>query len=199
MARCRLTMFGEAGQRTAELPLKTDDLASRPYLERLHRRHIDSNDCRYAIIRHDRQVLAMYLAPDLIPQKAVRLPIITTITGRWVTTAVGLGSSTSYRALAGPGLFFRQLDLSATESWMAPILMRFHQSIAVVSEKLGDTTIHQWEICGQRYYSTRVGGNWRFFGAGNTSKQRLEQIVEQLHPDSASTLLWAIGAIRLDT
>ncbi|MBT3218029.1 MAG: hypothetical protein HN348_02980 [Proteobacteria bacterium] len=182
----------------AEIPLQAEDFANQAKLEQLYWGHLAENSCRYAMIRRDRQVEAMYLASDLIPKKAVRLPIVTTCRGRWVTTSFLLGSSTSYRALAGPGLFFRQLDLSATESWMAPILMRFRKNPEIVSQQLGGTTVHQWDLEGQRYYSTRVGGKWGFFGAGNTSEQRLQETIEQLVPNSASALMWAIGAIRLD-
>ena len=199
MINCRLTMFGEGGRRAPDVPVTLSPLPTQPDLDRVYRNHIGGGQCRYAVIRRGKTVHAMYLAPDLLPGKAVMLPTGQRYVGRWSTVALSLGSNRAMRAIMGPSLFFRQLDLAAAESWMAPVLMRFQHSVTCRVRTFGTAVVHEWEIYGLRYFVARHRSTWRLYGGGNTPGKRLEKLCSRMGDVPARTFLWEIGAIPLTT
>lgn len=195
--QCRLTMFGDAGKRHPDVAVGLDELPDQLALDQLYDTHMARTRPRYAVVREGTAVRALYLAPDLVPREAVRFRGYGDNTGRWATTSVPLGDNSSMRAITGPSLFFRQLDLQSAESWMAPVLMRFHKAVDVSERDFGNTVVHQWGMYGQEYFCTRHRSQWQLYCAGSISPERLEAAVAEASPTTAEDFLWAIGAIPL--
>jgi hypothetical protein len=190
----RLTIFADSG-RLPDVPVIVERLGTPKELATVFWRHLHGANVRYAVLREDRIVRAMYLAPDLIPNRALSTTNIELYPGAWVTTAVLLGNT--HRAMSGPGVFFRQLDLGADEAWMAPVLMRFQQGIEVMDRIYADAVLHEWKLYEQTWICERKGHRWRLLGAGNTDSLRRSNVLTDSPPDSASEYLWRIGAVPL--
>jgi hypothetical protein len=140
----------------------------------------------------------LYLADDLVPVAAVRFCGRRKTLGRWVTSAVRLATPAFGRAFTGPDVFFRQMDLGAREAWLAPLLMSFAVDVEMRDVVVGGVRLHEWELRGDRYYyEDRARGRWALHGGGNTSAERLEQVLRREAPSSVGEFLWAVGAIKL--
>lgn len=194
---CLLTVTGDNHVTLSEQRAVVPPNPERSVLERLYREHIDGHACRYAIAQEGRTIRALYLAEDLIPEEGVRLAGRKARVSRWVTTAIPLGASHAGRIFLGPELFFRQIDITGAESWLAPILMRFGQDAEVREQAFGADRLYDWEVRGERYYYWARGGRWALFGAGNTSPERIDRLFAGGLPDRPWGYLWSIGAIPL--
>ncbi len=201
MRDCLLTVHGEHGALMGEKRVVIAPLPERSLLDRLYREHLRGTSARYAIAREGRVVRAVYLSEEMVPETAVRVPVWRPRPGSWVTTVVPLGGLG--RGFAGPDLFFRQVDLGFVDAWMAAVLMGFGQDVD--SRELhfggggagGSEHLLEWDMRGERFYYRARGGRWAVYGAGNTSTERIDEVIATTRPLDAETFLWAVGAIRL--
>jgi hypothetical protein len=194
-----LTLFGAGGEPIASVALDIPERLPASLLVRWWREHIQGRTCRYAIARVNRQTRALFLAEDLIPKRAVRVPVAPglRLRGGWLTRSLRLGEWGGGRAFVGPNLFIRQVDVLPAEAWLAPIFLGFgsgEEPRRVPVEDPGGSTL--FEIPGEegRLFCAVRGGAARLYGAGNTPADRLAAALAEA-PASVDDFFWAVGAI----
>lgn len=200
VARSQLTVFGTQGHRTAHLPAEVPENPDPALLGRLYQKAIKGKDCRYAVVRTERRVRALYLAEDLVPEKAVRLGTDARKSGSWATTSLKLGDWGGGRVFLGPQLFFRQVDILPREAWLSAVLLGFgpakSDAITALSAEGSKRELLSFEFGGSRFYYDRSSSRWKLFGAGNTPAERIEAVRAEAG-DDVDAFLWGIGAMPL--
>lgn len=199
MSSSQLTVFGTQGQRMAQLPAEVPENPEPSLLARLYKKAIKGKDCRYAVVRSKGRVRALYLAEDLVPEKAIRMGANTRHEGNWATTALRLGEWGGGRAFMGPHLFFRQVDITPREAWLAPVLVGFGRpdpSGRALVEGPESRQLLEFQHRGSRFFYAYTGSRWTLYGAGNTPEDRIEA-VRAASGDDIDAFLWGVGAIPL--
>lgn len=197
MRDCHLTVYGEGAKVLVERRVVVPPLPERSLLERLYREHIEGVPVRYAVAREDRVVRALYLAEDLVPRTAFRFGGRKGRVGRWSTTAVQVGQGVAGRMFFGPELFFRQIDLGADESWLAPVLMAFGHDVEVAEHRFPDGSAWAWDFRDEHFLFVQRATRWILCGAGNTPSDRVERVLEAEKPQSTVDLLWSLGCVPI--
>ena len=197
MPECVLKVFDGSGLLAKEFGLTTPDHLDGEILDAVQRQCINGITCSHAVLEQGFGIHAVFLHPQLLPPEAIKTSVRRRSAGMWITHTVELDALAGGRAVIGPELFFRQVDLGRDRAWMAPLLMRMAKKAPSRRITVSDKSLWSWEVAGNRFFYRDLGGIWRLYGAGNTPLLRLEQAVHIADPQTPEDYLWAVGAIAL--
>lgn len=194
-----LAVYGDTGQKLTERKVVVD-LTARGGLGMDRLETFDSAweglPARYAIVREGLNVQALWLATDLLPDEATAFGAVDDPSGLWLTTRVPLDETGT--AVAGPHGFFRLCDISDRDAWMLPMIQRLRATPLLRSRGFDDGDLVEWMMPnGRWYYLQRDDGRWSLHASGNTPEARIEELVRETRPETASDFLRVVGAIAL--
>jgi hypothetical protein len=187
-----LEVYDLAGHKVGEEPVRVSDQPGRTVLHRLARRHVISTGSALGALADGRRVSSVFLAPDALPNGTIGTSGSSLDRGAWFTTVAMLPAQV--RGLIGPDAFRRQIDV--TVPWIARILMRFVAPADVRTHTFGRATVTEMAYGDGRYFYLEGRGRWRFYGAGNVSKEAIDEALQR-GVESPEDLFWALGAIKL--
>lgn len=198
---CGLQVFDAQGVLVREARVSVPDRLDQPTLDQLHRQCISGLPALYARLSSGARTRALFLHAHVVPEQAVVTASRRRSPGRWLTAAVSLGPGAGGRAVFGPEVLFRQVDVDPERAWLIPMLLNMVHRPASRQLRIGGsgscTELWTWEVHGERFYYREQGTRWWLYGAGNTPLLRLEQAVHLADPQSVEDYLWAVGAIVL--
>ncbi|MFT7517898.1 MAG: hypothetical protein ACI9MC_000022 [Kiritimatiellia bacterium] len=197
MPDCVLKVFDGSGLLAREVPLTTPPHLDQTTLDSVHRECISGVTCSHAILEQGFAVHAVFLHPQLVPPEAIVTSVRKRSVGRWLTHTLDLDLAAGGRAIIGPEVFFRQVDLGRERAWMAPLILRMLQKAPSRNIPIADQALWSWEVRGNRFFYRDDGKTWQLFGAGNTPLLRMEQAIHLADPQTTDEYLWAVGAISL--
>ena len=195
MAERELKVIGDGGRVLIQRPVELGFDADPASLESIARRYVVRQPFRYAEVTGP-GLVAVFLAPDLIPTGTAVLRDPVCPGGIWLTSTVELGESDG--AAVGPSVFFRMSELLPTEMWIEGLLVHLPLHVDSRERVFDDGTLVEWTTWGNRYFCWFDEGDLgRVYGAGNTNRDRFASVMMDARPQNALDYLWIAGAVRL--